>query len=160
MPVDERVLTRKGYEQLERELNKLEKITLPEIAERLTDLKSEVESEQEDTELFELLNRKDYVDDRIANIKRILATSIIQDQDPDPDRATAGDRIVVFDMQYKEEMVFDLLDSAEIVHGRQGISTDSPVGSALLGKKIGDVVVVNVPDGVARYKILRFEQID
>jgi hypothetical protein len=60
MSVDERVLTRKGYEQLERELNKLEKITLPEIAERLTDLKSEVESEQEDPELFELLNRKDY----------------------------------------------------------------------------------------------------
>ena len=112
MSVDERVLTRKGYEQLERELNKLEKITLPEIAERLTDLKSEVESEQEDPELFELLNRKDYVDDRISDIKRILATAIIQDQDPDPDRATAGDRIVVFDMQYKEEVVFDLLDTA------------------------------------------------
>lgn len=157
---DEHQLTRAGYEGLEKELRKLENVDLPEIAERLSEVRSETDSEGEDPQLFTILSQKNYIDDRIANIKRILANATIIEEDPDPDRANAGDRVIVMDLNEKEELAFDLLDSAEVVHSRRGISTSSPVGKALVGKRVGDTVEVNTPDGKARYKILRFEDID
>ena len=157
---EERYLTPAGYASLEKELRRLENVELPEIAERLNEIRSETDSEGEDPQLFNILSQKNYIDERIANIKRILANAVIMEEDPDPDTANAGDRVVVLDMQEKEEITFDLLDSAEVVHSRRGISTMSPVGQALLGKRVGDVVTVKTPDGKVRFKIVRFEEIE
>ncbi|MEL6272433.1 MAG: GreA/GreB family elongation factor [Pseudomonadota bacterium] len=153
-------LTRAGYESLEKELRRLEFVELPEIAERLNEIRNETDSEGEDPQLFNILSQKNYIDERLANIKRILANAVVLDEDPDPDSANAGDRVVVLDIEEDEEIVFDLLDSAEVVHSRRGISTKSPVGAALLGKKVGDTVTVKTPDGKVKFKILRFEDID
>lgn len=158
--MEEHQLTPAGYKTLEKELRKLENVELKDIAERLNELRSETDSEGEDPQLFNILSEKNYIDERIANIKRILANAVIVEEDPDPDVANAGDRIVVMDLDEKEEIIFDLLDSAEIVHGRRGISTKSPVGQALLGKRVGDKVEVKTPDGKARFKILRFEDVE
>lgn len=160
MMADEHYLTRAGYESLEKELRRLENVELPEIAERLNEIRSETDSEGEDPQLFNILSQKNYVDERIVNIKRILANAVVMDEDPDPDTANAGDRVVVLDVDEDEEIVFDLLDSAEVVHSRRGISTKSPVGQALLGKKVGDVVTVKTPDGKVKFQILRFEETD
>ncbi|MEM6284327.1 MAG: GreA/GreB family elongation factor [Chloroflexota bacterium] len=157
---DEHYLTRSGYESLEKELRRLEFVELPEIAERLNDIRNETDSEGEDPQLFNILSQKNYIDERLSNIKRILANAIILDEDPDPDTANAGDRVVVLDIEEDEEIIFDLLDSAEVVHSRRGISTKSPVGAALLGKKVGDTVTVKTPDGKVKFKILRFEEAD
>jgi len=157
---EEHQLTRAGYESLEKELRKLENVELPNIAERLSEIRNETDSEGEDPQLFNILSQKNYIDERIANIKRILARAVVLDEDPDPDTANAGDRVVVLDMDEKEEIVFDLLDSAEVVHSRRGISTRSPVGKALLGKRVGDKIEVNTPNGKARFKILRLEEIE
>lgn len=156
---DEHQLTRSGFEALEKELRRLENVELPEIAERLNEIRNETDSEGEDPQLFNILSQKNYVDERILNIKRILANAVVLDEDPDPDTANAGDRVVVMDLDEKEELIFDLLDSAEVVHSRRGISTKSPVGQALLGKRVGDEVTVKTPDGKVRFKILRFEDI-
>lgn len=156
---EEHHLTRAGYEGLEKELRKLEKVELPEIAQRLSDIRSETDSEGEDPQLFNILSQKNYIDERIANLKRILANAVIIEEDFDPERANAGDRVVVYDMDEKEELIFDLLDSAEVVHSRRGISTKSPVGKALLGKRVGEKVEVETPGGKARFKIVRLEEI-
>jgi transcription elongation factor GreA len=157
---DEHQLTRAGYESLEKELRRLEYVELPEIAERLNEIRNETDSEGEDPQLFNILSQKNYIDERLSNIKRILANAIVLDEDHDPDTANAGDRVVVLDIEEDEEITFDLLDSAEVVHSRRGISTKSPVGAALVGKKIGDTVTVKTPDGKVKFKILRFEDID
>lgn len=157
---EEHHLTPSGYESLEKELRRLENVELPQIAEQLNDVRSETDSEGEDPQLFNILSQKNYVDERIANIKRILANAVVLEEDPDPDRANAGDRVVVLDVAENEEIKFDLLDSAEVVHSRRGISTKSPVGQALLGKRVGDVISVKTPDGKVQYEILRFENIE
>ena len=157
---EEHHLTPSGYESLEKELRRLENVELPEIAEQLNDVRSETDSEGEDPQLFNILSQKNYVDERISNIKRILANAVILEEDPDPDTANAGDRVVVLDVAENEEVKFDLLDSAEVVHSRRGISTKSPVGRALLGKRVGDVISVKTPDGKVQYEILRFENIE
>jgi len=158
--VEEHHLTPSGHESLSKELRRLENVELPQIAEQLNDVRNETDSEGEDPQLFNILSQKNYVDERIANIKRILANAIILEEDPDPDAANAGDRVIVRDLDEDEELAFDLLDSAEVVHSRRGISTSSPVGKALLGKRVGDVITVKTPDGKAEYEILRFEEID
>jgi transcription elongation factor GreA len=126
----------------------------------LNEIRNETDSEGEDPQLFNILSQKNYIDERLSNIKRILANAIVLDEDHDPDTANAGDRVVVLDIEEDEEITFDLLDSAEVVHSRRGISTKSPVGAALVGKKIGDTVTVKTPDGKVKFKILRFEDID
>ncbi len=157
---EEHHLTPSGYESLQKELRRLENVELPEIAEQLNDVRNETDSEGEDPQLFNILSQKNYVDERIANIKRILANAVVLEEDPDPDTANAGDRVVVLDIAEDEEVTFDLLDSAEVVHSRRGISTKSPVGQALLGKRVGDVISVKTPDGKVQYEILRFEDIE
>jgi transcription elongation factor GreA len=154
----ETILTRAGYEKLQNELDYLVNEEAVEVAERLADARSDVDF-GEDTTFLEIMAEKTRIEDRIAQLKLILFRARVVDEDLDPDSATPGDRVVVLDMEYDEELAFDLLDSAEVSHGRQGVSIASPVGKALLGKKIGDVVEVKVPDGAARYKILRFEEI-
>lgn len=157
---EEHFLTPAGFESLEKELRRLENVELPEIAERLNEVRNETDSEGEDPQLFNILSQKNYVDERITNIKRILANAVVLEEDPDPDTANAGDRVVVLDIEENEEIVFDLLDSAEVVHSRRGISTKSPVGQALLGKKVGDTVTVKTPDGKVKFQILRFEEVN
>ena len=112
---EEHHLTPSGYESLQKELRRLENVELPEIAEQLNDVRNETDSEGEDPQLFNILSQKNYVDERIANIKRILANAVVLEEDPDPDTANAGDRVVVLDIAEDEEVTFDLLDSAEVV---------------------------------------------
>ena len=68
--------------------------------------------------------------------------------------------VVLFDMEYEEEMSLDLVDGIEVSADRRAITADSPVGQALMGKRIDDIVKVKVPDGVAKYKVLSFAPID
>ncbi len=158
MPEDRIILTKAGYARLQRELDTLLGEESQEVAELLADV-HEDEAGEEAT-FYEALMTKERLDERIAYLRSILARAEVLEDDPDPDAVSPGNRVTVWDYEYEEEVVFDLYSSAEIAHaGRQGVSLSSPVGKALLGKKVGDVVEVKVPDGVARYKIRKIEPI-
>lgn len=148
-------ITREGYENLKAIRDRLIEEALPILTERLEQIRGEVSGE-EDTDLFEVMSEKNRVDERIREIDNILANSVILDEDLDPDAASPGDRILVVDMDTNEEEEFNLLGSQEVSHGQEGVSIESPVGRALLGKKIGEMIDVEVPDGRVRYKIVKF----
>lgn len=159
MSEDEIILTRAGYEKLKKELEKLETVTAVEVAERMAEVRADGGDFQDDTAFFDAVTAKNYLDERIARLNMILAQATIIDEDPDPDKASPGDRVIVMDLDEKEELAFDLLGGYEIAHGRRGVSIASPVGKALLGKKPGDKIEVQTPGGLARYKIIRLEDI-
>ena len=158
MQPDEYVLTRAGYKKLERELNKLVNVTAKEMAERMAEMRGGADA-AEDTSFYEAMTEKNMLDERIARLQSILAQATVIDEDPDPDSASPGDRVIVRDLDEKEDLAFDLLGGYEIAHGRRGVSIMSPVGKALLGKKVGDKIEVQTPGGLARYKILSLEDI-
>ncbi|NWF69498.1 MAG: GreA/GreB family elongation factor [Chloroflexi bacterium] len=153
------ILTRAGFEQLQRELADLETRGREEAAENLFEAADDTDVAEEET-FRDAMNQKSMLEARILQLKQILAMAQVVDEDPDPNSASPGDRVVVWDHQEKAEVIFDLLGGAEIAMGRRhGVSIDSPVGKALLGKRIGDTIEVQTPDGVARYTIRRLEQI-
>jgi transcription elongation factor GreA len=159
MMAEERfVLTQHGYTLLERELEDLLRRSAEEMAEQMADAHDDTEFGEEAT-FFDAVVAREQLDQRIAHLRRVLARAEILGDDPDPTRVDPGDRITCWDFTERQEVTFDLLGSAEVTYGHRGISIESPVGSALLGRSVGDVIEVEVPDGVARYAIRRIERI-
>ncbi len=158
MVEEEHILTRSGYEKLKTQLGKL-LVVLEGQDQRLAELNEDRKVDDEDPEFFNVMSDKQLLEERIERLRTVLAIATVIDDDPDPETASPGDRVVVMDLDEKEELTFDLLSSLEIIYGRKGVSLGSPVGQALLGKRLGEKVEVKVPDGVARYKLVRFEEI-
>lgn len=150
------ILTREGYNGLKAEVSQLES-ELQELADELRDVKYHDEHNHEDPHIYNVQSQVDYVRERLNKLKNILDQAEVLDEDPDPNSASPGDIVHVQDMVTGEAMSFQLLDGVEIIQGRRGVALDSPVGKAMLGKRIGDVIVADIPDGVACYKITGFE---
>lgn len=150
-------LTRQGHEKLRRELYILTNEENSKVAEMLAEAREDDQGEE--AVFFDAMVSKERLDERVAHLQNVLARAEIIDADEDPDTITPGNRVTVYDTAEKEEFTMDLLDTEEITHGRRGVSLDSPVGQALLGKGVGDRVKVEVPDGVVTYKVRKIEMI-
>src|SRR5690606_5445333 len=103
--------------------------------------------------LYDAMFDRDRLMLRINNLRHVLARAEVIDEDPDPDRVSPGDEVTVWDVEEQVERRFRIVSGEEVVHGIEGISSESPVGEALLGCQVGDVVEVEVPDGTAHYAI-------
>lgn len=152
------VLTQSGYEQLQQELAELE-VREREERERLQDVVSDIDPSVEMGAYFDARTMSEQIEQRMTYIRQALNQAEIIGEDPDPARVDPGDRVTVWDIAAQTERRFDLLGSTEVVIGGTGVSTDSPVGQALLGHRVGDVVEIEIPDGKARYAIRHIERI-
>ena len=149
------VLTRAGFEQLNRELKLLEEMEkgeIEEVAEAFDDTDF-----GENAAFYDAVFDKDRLLARINNLRHVLARAEVVDEDPDPSRVSPGNHVTVWDVEEREELAFRIVSAEEVTHGVNGVSTESPVGKALLGRKVGDVVEVKVPDGVVSYTIRRID---
>ena len=81
--------------------------------------------------------------------------TLIDEDEIDTNSVRLGTRVKVYDMEFDEEVDYYIVGSTEADPLEQRISNDSPVGRALLGKKPGDIVTVQVPDGTVQLKILK-----
>lgn len=152
------VLTRAGYEALEQELQEYQQ-RLDRHMQELADIQSDVdENYDEQAAEYDVRTRKEFLSQRIGNLKLILQDAEVIDEDPNPRTVDPGDRVTVWNASQKEQLQYDLIGSAEAQYGREGVSIDSPVGEALLGKRRGDVVEVETPDGMVRYMICGIER--
>lgn len=159
MSTSDYILTRTGYRKLQEELDKLVNEESVALTQRITELHEDSDF-TEDPFFLEAMQEKNYLDERIARLRDVLAHAQIIEGDPSLDTAAPGHRITLRDLETSEEMSFDLLSSHEIAHSRRrGVSIASPVGKALLGQPPGQVITVAVPDGETRYEILRIEVI-
>lgn len=155
---EERIqLTREGYETLLRELEDTR-----ERVQRATEDLASMDNSADDNVPEEgaevdIRTTQEYFNERVRRLEFVLNRAEIIDEDSDPERVNIGDRIVVWDFQDQQERVFDIVSSEEAIHTQQGVSADSPVGKALLGKRIGDIIEVDVPDGIARFSVRRME---
>ncbi len=151
------ILTPAGYEQLQRELEDLLEQS-KEVAEQMADAHDDTDFGEEAT-YFDVMDAKERLDSRIAHLRRVLQLAdVISEEDPDPTRVDPGEYVTVWDFSAGEEAVFHLLGGEEVARGLPGVSIDSPVGKALLGGRVGDVVEVEVPDGKVRYAIRKIER--
>lgn len=148
------LLTEEGYKKMEAELEKLKTETRAEIAERIKvalgfgDL-------SENSEYDEAKNAQAENEDKIAELEaKLRFAKIIDDSEIDTKKVQVGNTVKVLDIEFDEEVEYTIVGTTEADITQNKISNESPIGSALLGAKKNQVVEVQVPAGVSKYKIL------
>ena len=114
----------------------------------------------ENAEYHAAKERQGFVNARINQLKHRLAEISMIDFTKIPhDRAGLGSIVVVRDVNRDEEMTYNLVTTEEADAANGKVSTTSPIGRALLGKEVGDVVRVQSPGGVKEFEILKLTTI-
>lgn len=154
------LLTYSGLKQYQEELEFLKSVKRKEIADKL-----KVAREQGDlSENAEYDAAKDEQSDnekRIDELEQLLKNvEVITDDDVDSDKVSVGTKVKVRDLEYKEDMVFDIVGTQQADSLEGKISNESPLGMALMGAKKGQTVTVNSPAGEIKYKIISVEKSD
>ena len=148
-------LTYEGLKKLEEELERLKGEKRREIAERIRQALAFGDI-SENSEYDEAKNEQAKNELRIVQLENMLKNATVIDEDEiDTNSVRLGTRVKVYDMDFDEEVEYYIVGSTEADPLEQRISNDSPVGRALMGKKPGDIVTVQVPDGTVRLKVLQ-----
>ena len=109
---------------------------------------------RENAEFKAAKERQSFVDARLSQLKQRLAIFSMADLSKIPkDRVGLGSSVVVFDQNKDEEITFKLVTSEEADVANGLISTNSPIGKGLLGKKVGDEVKITIPGGTREMEI-------
>lgn len=148
-------LTYEGVQELQQELDERKTTTSAEIAERLKEARSlgdlSENSEYDDAKEAQAKNEI-----RIAEIEKMLKNAkVIAEDEISAKEVSLGSQVKILDVEMDQEEEFILVSSQEEDLFKNKISSESPVGLAILGKKAGDSVKVKTPSGPLTYKILR-----
>lgn len=152
------IMTYEGVKKLEEELEYLKTVKRKEITEKIKvalgygDL-------SENSEYDEAKNDQAFTEGRIIQLENMLKNAVVVDESERPkDKVSVGSIVKVMDYEFDEEVEYTIVGSAEADPMNFKISNESPVGSALLGKKVGDVVEVAVPSGVSKFEVLEIRR--
>ena len=150
------LLTQEGLTKLEQELEHLKTVRRPEVAERIRQSK-EFTSTQNNAEFDDAKNEQAFVEGRILTLDQMITDATIIDEEHAhrASKVEIGSLVTVSEAKDKKGQEFHIVGSAEADPKEGRISNESPVGIALLGKRVGDAVQVNVPKGVLRYTITK-----
>lgn len=152
------LLTPQGLKKIEDELEVLKTVRRKEVAERIKQAIAFGDI-SENSEYDEAKNEQAQLEERIAKLETMLRKAKIIDEDEiSVETVSIGATVRVMDLEFDEEVEYTIVGSAEADPYELKISNESPVGSALIGKKVGDVVNVQIPDGVTKYKILEIRR--
>ena len=147
------VFTREDYNKLSEELNKLKTEGRDDIAEKIKEARSHGDL-SENAEYDEAMNEQAKLEADIAKLEADLRNAkILDESDLSTESVHIGSKVKLLDMEYNEELEFKILGKSDIENNV--ISDLSPVGSAIMNKKVGDVAEIHTPSGkVTKMKIL------
>ena len=152
------ILTQEGYDNLEKELERLKTVERYEIAERIKvalgfgDL-------SENSEYDEAKNAQAQNEIKIAELEeKIKYAKIIDESEVDLETVQVGNIVKVLDIEFNEEIEYTIVGSTEVDLALNKISNESPLGAALLGKRKKDIVEVQAPVGVIKYKVVKISK--
>jgi transcription elongation factor GreA len=154
MPNSDIILTHKGVRELEAKLEDLKTNKRKEIAEQIKIARAFGDI-SENAEYDEAKNEQAKIEGEIIAIENMLNNAIIVDEEEvDLRTVNVGTTVKLLDKEFKEEVEYQIVGSVEANVEKNKISNESPVGRALLGKKVGSIVKVDTPDGCIKYQIL------
>lgn len=154
------VLTRAGLRKVDDELRELQTVRRQEVAEHIRQSK-EYGDVAENPEYEDAKTEQAFLEGRIAELKAILSTArIIEDEDISTEEVGIGGVIRVRDLDANEEWEFTMVGSFEASPEDDRISNESPIGMAMLGARVGQVVSTRVPAGEVSYEVLSIRKPD
>ena len=152
------ILTYQGLQKLEEELQNLKVVRRKEVAQKI----------KEDREQGDLSENAEYdaakdeqrdIEARIEDIEKILKNAeVVVEEEVELDKISIGCKVKILDVEENEELEYKIVGSTEANSLKGKISNESPVGKALLGAKIGDVVKVETHVGELEYKVLEIQR--
>lgn len=152
------LLTFTGLKKLEEELHDLKVFKRKEVAGKIKEAREQGDL-SENAEYDAAKDEQRDIEARIEEIEKILKNVEVVDEDEvDLDKISVGCRVKVYDIEFDEEMEFSLVGSSEANSLKGKISNESPVGKALNGAKVGDVVEVETQAGLIQYKVLEIQR--
>ena len=157
MSIDSVPMTQEGYDKLKAELDQMQFVQMPELARRIAEARSEGDL-GENAEYQGTRQEQGLLKARIDQLKDKLSRALIVDKTTlKSDSVVFGARVTIKDLESGQKTTYELVGPGEVDYDRNKILTSSPRGQALLGKKVGEEVVIKVPRGELRYKILKIE---
>ena len=148
------LLTKEGYEKLENELEFLKTVRRKDVADKIKIARGFGDL-SENAEYDEAKNEQAFTEGRILQLENMLKNAVVVDESEiSTDAVTVGSIVKVKDYEFDEEVEYTIVGSAEADPMSFKISNESPVGEGLIGKKVGDIVEVNVPGGIAKFEVL------
>ena len=146
------LLTYAGLKKLEDELHDLKVVKRKEVAEKIKEAREQGDL-SENAEYDAAKDEQRDIEARIEEIEKILKNAeVVVEDEVDLDRISVGCKVKVYDYEFEEEMELKLVGSTEANSLEGKISNESPVGKALIGAHTGDVVEVEMPMGIMKYK--------
>jgi len=146
--------TKDGYQAMVDELAYLKQVKLEEVKISIAEARSFGDL-SENSEYDEAKNEQAKVVSRIAELESLIEHAVIIDEaEIKADVVNLGSTVKVLDMEYDEELEYNLVGTNEANPMLGRISDRSPIGSALIGATVGDVIAVDTPDGELKFKIL------
>ena len=151
------ILTTSGAKKMEEELQNLKVVRRAEIADKIKEARAQGDL-SENAEYDAAKEEQGEIEARIEELEQILKNAEVIEESDDMSHVFIGAVVKVLDVEFDEELTYTIVGSNEANSLKNLISNDSPMGVALIGAKVGDVVSVNAPAGVFEYKILSIEK--
>jgi len=148
------IMTPEGLQKLEQELEYLKSVRRHEVAERIKQAR-EFGDISENSEYEDAKNEQAFIEGRILTLENLLRNArLIDEADIDKFEVSVGSTVQVRDLGTGEDITYSIVGPTETNPLERRISNQSPVGRALLGHRVGDIVDVKVPAGTLHYQIV------
>lgn len=149
------ILTVEGLETLEKELETLKTVTRKEVSEKIKVALSFGDL-SENSEYDEAKNEQAMVESRVNEIEQLLKNATVLDEDGlSTDIVGIGTKVTVLNIDKDKEVEYKIVGSTEASPLEKRISDESPVGKALLGHRLNDVIEISAPVGIVKMKIIK-----
>lgn len=153
MATEDTYLTQEGEDALRRELQQLRDTRRPALAQRLKEAAAQGDL-KENADYHDAKEKLGFIEGRVQQIESILQNAIVVDSSEPSDEVRIGSTVVIQEAGEDFDEEYRIVGSAEANPRERKISEKSPIGSALLGNRIGEQVKVKTPDGVIKFKIV------
>ena len=147
-------LSKKGYEDLKNELNKLKKIDRPHVINQIAEARDKGDL-SENAEYDAAKEAQGLLEARISKLEIDLSNSrIIDESKLDNSKVSLLSKVTIKNISNNTEMTYAIVSESEADLAAKKISASSPIGKGLMGKVVNDVVNISVPNGIVKFKIL------
>lgn len=148
-----KVYTHEGFRALQEELDYLVSVKVEENKKDISTARAFGDL-SENSEYDEAKNEQAKIEVQISELEETIAhAKVISDHEIQTDVVNVGVTVTIFDMDFNEEMSYTIVSSREVDPLNNFISDQSPIGKALIGTKVGDIVTVEIPDGYAKFRV-------
>lgn len=152
------ILTYAGLKKLESELEELKVVKRKEIADKIKEAREQGDL-SENAEYDAAKEEQGHMEKRIEEIEKILKNAeVVDEEEIDLDKINIGCKVKLYDVEFDEEIEFKIVGSTEADSLNNKISNESPLGSVLIGEKVGQTVSVELANAVSEYKILDIQR--